>query len=290
MMRLIDYINKAFVGGYWMVGIRDKTNSTQRFEIVKPNKDQWLADPFIIENQGHHYLFVEQYLCQKNRAGIGVYEIKDGIPVNNELIIDNPFHMSYPCVFQYKGVYYMIPESSSNQSLDVYKASSFPYKWEHVISLIEGRRVVDTTVFLKEDDIYLLSYEKAGKGWNLITYILEMDTMSLRIIAETHYRTNVGRPAGKLFQKDGALYRPAQNCSTKYGESLYIYKVTRLDHECYTEQLVDEIKARDILMDVRFQRIHTINSDSRYVVVDVFHEQFNLFRWWKIIKRQYFQK
>lgn len=289
-MKFSEIYNKAFVGGYWMVGLQDSKSEALIYKKVPTSRGQWIADPFLFEDNGRHFLFVEQYFNRLNRAGLGVYEIVDGKPINNNVIIDNPYHMSYPCVFKYKGNYWMIPESSSNQSLNLYKASEFPLKWELEKTLIEGRRVVDTTVFVKGNDIYLLSYEKVSEGWQLLSYKLDMNTTTLSKISEIFYKTNIGRPAGRLFEIDGKLYRPAQNCSTKYGESLFIYEVTELSDNSYAEQFAYEIKCSDVKFEERFERIHTLNSDSRYEVVDVFQEHFDLFHWWKIMKRQYFKK
>ncbi len=281
--------HKAFTGGQWMVGLLNKKDG-QSYVCVKAPIGQWIADPFLFEEKGKHYLFVEQYFNSKNRAGLGVYEVIDGQPINNTIIIDNPYHMSYPCVFKYKDCHLMIPESSSNQTLDLYKATDFPFKWEHLTSLIKGRRVVDTTVFVKDDDVYLLSYESVSTGFVLHVYLLDMKSYALTEVGEACYKTNVGRPAGRLFEKDGKLYRPAQNCSTKYGESLYVYEVLELNEHSYAEQFAYEIKCSDVKFEERFERIHTLNSDSRYEVVDVFQEHFDPFHWWKIMKRKYFKK
>ncbi len=289
-MNISRLYNKAFTGGFWMVGLRDKENGSKAYKRVKAPKNQWLADPFMYEDNGRHFLFVEQYFNDQNRAGLGVYEIVEGMPVRNTVIMDNPYHMSYPCVFKYKDCHWMIPESSSNQTLDLYKATDFPSKWEHVTSLIKGRRVVDTTVFVKGDDVFLLSYESVSNQYVLHVYLLDMKSYTLTNVDEVCYKTNVGRPAGRLFEKDGKLYRPAQNCSTKYGESLYVYEVLELNNCSYSEQFAYEIKCSDVKYDGRFERIHTLNSDTRYEVVDVFQEHFDLFHWWKIFKRLFLKK
>ena len=41
-----------------------------------------------------------------------------------------------------------------------------------------------------------------------------------------------------------------------------------------------EIKCSDVKFEERFERIHTLNNDSRYEVVDVFQEHFDFFHWW----------
>ena len=155
---------------------------------------------------------------------------------------------------------------------------------------MKGHKVVDTTVFIKEEEVYLLSYESMSNFFMLNVYLLDMSDYTLTKVGEVRYKTNVGRPAGRLFKKNGKLYRPAQNCSEKYGESLYFYEVKELDRNSYTEQFAYEIKHNDVQCQEQFERIHTYNSDSRYEVIDVFQEKFDLFHWWKLFKRMYLKK
>lgn len=286
-MNFQQICNKAFTGGFWFVGIKKKNYLQDAYERVEVAEGQWLADPFLYEYNGKHYLFVEQYFNKRNRAALGVYDIVDGKAVNNRVIMEQPYHLSYPNVFYYKGEHWMIPESSSNQSLDLYHALSFPDKWEHVATLMSNCRVADTTTYIKGDTIYLISYEKSSNGWKLVLYLFDMDSLSMKRIADTCYEKNVGRPAGRFFEKDGRLYRPAQNCAEKYGESLLIYEITTIDSQSYQEKLVGEIQKKDIVMKERFERIHTLNSDSLYEVIDAYQEHFEPLQWWKIIKRQY---
>jgi hypothetical protein len=46
------------------------------------------------------------------------------------------------------------------------------------------------------------------------------------------------RPAGPLFIMDGALYRPAQDCSVTYGGAVVINRVERLTPEEFVERPV----------------------------------------------------
>lgn len=287
-MEFKSLVNKLFIGGVWIVGVRERHTPDMLYYRLLTRNGEWLADPFLYEVNGKHYLFVEQYYQNKNRAGIGVLEITEGertIDVIN--IIDTPYHMSYPCIFSYKGEHWMIPESASNQTLDLYKATDFPYKWEQVTHLLENKRVVDTTAYIKGDDVFLLSYETVLQGWDLVIYQLDLLSYGLTKITTVHYDNNVGRPAGRLFMKDGRLYRPAQNCVLKYGESLLFYEVTEFTNNTYHEEFSYEVKCNEVRMNAKFERIHTYNSDSKYEVIDVFQEQFDLFHWWKIFKRKY---
>jgi len=286
-MKIRVLFNKLFVGGQWYVGYRDyKLNNKREYSIVSVPDDQWVADPFLYEFEGKHYLFVEQYFKEKHRAGIGVFEIIDGEPVNNRIIIENDYHMSYPCVFYHKGKHYMIPESSANNTIDLYLADEFPYLWSHKAILLEGEKYVDSTVYQSGDNIYLLSYTTVQSGWSLVVFQLDLDTFSLVKLTEKIYSKNVGRPAGFLYRED-MLLRPSQDCSQKYGEALILNEIDELNNNSFQEHPVSGINYKDITSPLKIERVHTINRDSKYEVVDLFKEKLELLHAFRIIKRKY---
>lgn len=288
-MGMKKLFQKAFVGGGWSVAYRDteKEETAYRYADVDLPQDQWVADPFLFQYNGGHYLFCEQYETKKNRAGIGCFVFENGIPVNKGIVLQRPYHMSYPCVFAHQDMVYMIPETSANETVELYRAVEFPYKWELDTVLLRGR-YVDATVYQSEDGLLLFTYEKQGKVWNLACFSLNMATKSLQKRSEKIYETNVGRPAGSLWQEDGKLYRPAQDCSAKYGEALIVYRVDSLAP--LQETPVKRITAAQCDLPQKADRLHTYNTDGRYAVIDVFRERFDLFHGWKIFKRSILRK
>ena len=126
-MTIKRLIQKAFIGGQWYVGYRRKGDT--KYSVIETPRDMWIADPTMFVANGEHYLFVEVYEKKKKKAAIGYYHFENNVPVYKGLIVENPYHMSYPCVFEYNGEFYMIPESSANDSITLYRA-------EHFLSLI----------------------------------------------------------------------------------------------------------------------------------------------------------
>lgn len=290
-MTFKQLFHKLFIGGIWYVGYRYKHGAQDsKYEIVQTSAGQWLADPFLYEFEGRHFLFVEQYFNEKGRASIGVFELIDGKPCNNHIIIDNNYHMSYPCVFYYKGNHYIIPESSANNTIDLYIAREFPNKWEHKATLLNDEKYVDSTVFRGEDGLYLLSYKKEEFHWKLVVFLLDIEEERLTKLSEKVFSKNIGRPAGRLYFSNEQLLRPAQDCSIKYGERIIINKVEKIDCEQYSETPVSGISLKDIRCDLDVQRIHTYNNDSRYEVVDLFKERIDIFHGMRTIKRAYLSR
>ena len=269
-MRIIDLLKKAFIGGEWTVGYREIGKEVY---ATIPLDIGWIADPFLFEYQGEHFLFVE-YMNGK-KGEIAYYKFIDNKPVFQKVIISEPYHLSYPCVFAQGSDVYMIPESADNHSIDLYKAASFPDRWEKVCRLAEGI-YYDTTYANYKDKDYLITYSPMKAYFELGLVSFDIEGKRIKKLAEIHYKENIGRPAGRLYVENGELIRPAQDCSRKYGENLFFYKVIGLDDGKLSEVLVKTISVNET--NSNFHRIHTYNRDSGYEAVDFFKEQFQLSR------------
>jgi hypothetical protein len=75
------------------------------------------------------------------------------------------------------------------------------------------------------------------------------------------------RPAGRLYESGGSLYRPAQICAPLYGAGISINRVLRLSPEEYLER-----EERCILPTHPggLLGIHTVNRAGELSVVDAF--------------------
>ena len=73
------------------------------------------------------------------------------------------------------------------------------------------------------------------------------------------------RPAGALFRQNGQLFRPAQDCSVRYGYALSIQRVIRMDTTESEEETVQRILP-DWAEDA--QGTHTVNQADGITVYD----------------------
>ena len=273
-MSILNRIRNAFTGGEWSVAYREKDGGT--WKTIGAPENQWCADPFLFEADGEHYLFAEQYRKDADRGCIGYFRFIDGKPVNQGIIIENSFHMSYPDVFRYKDRFYMIPESSAGGTVDLYAADRFPDKWRREKTLISGKKYVDSTVYQDADGFYLISYTMTG-GYEIHVYSLDMEKQTVTLLSTKRYERNVGRPGGRLFWEEGRLIRPAQDCSRKYGEALILYQVDDLNRNgAFIEHEVRRIRAGELNLPGAPERTHHLTDDSRYEVMDVYKEKFDL--------------
>ena len=75
------------------------------------------------------------------------------------------------------------------------------------------------------------------------------------------------RPAGALFVRDGALYRPAQVCVPRYGAGLAIQRVLKLTPQQYAERQIERLLADPAGGVIG---LHTMNRAGDLTVVDAF--------------------
>ncbi len=284
-MGIANKLKNAITGGDWFVAYRGI--SQEKWKTVSLPDNQWCADPFVIEDGSGHYIFVEQYLKDKDKGCIGYFKFIAGEPVNQGIIIENTYHMSYPDVFRYKEQYYMIPESSANSTVDLYVADHFPEKWRKVKTLINGQKYVDSTVYQDGEDYYLISYSMTD-GYEIRVFTLDMEKQEVNLLSKRKYTKNVGRPGGRLFSENGKLMRPAQDCSRKYGEALIIYQVDDLNRSGeFVEHEARRMEAASVNIENRPERLHQWTGTNQYEVVDVYKERFDPLHFVKILIRSH---
>ena len=281
-MKIIDLAKKFFIGGEWLVGYRKR--GEEKYKVIRLEHG-WIADPFLFEYHGEHYLFVEK--VEKTKGEIACYKFIDDEPVFQQIVVSEPYHLSYPCVFSHSGNIYMIPESADNRSIDLYKAIQFPTRWEKMCRLETGV-YYDTTYCNIDGKDYLISYSPGIHNYSLCLFDLDTEKREVRKIAEMTYKSNIARPAGSLIKEGNNLIRPAQDCSRKYGEKLLYYRVKALNQEQYDEELSYSLSVEDT--GLPYQRIHTYNSDEAYECVDFFKEKFQPLRSIDIIMKHIKQR
>ncbi|MBR0513985.1 MAG: hypothetical protein IJK06_07010 [Clostridia bacterium] len=284
-MNIVNKLKNAVTGGEWYVAYKKKEQ--ENWQLTDVPENQWCADPFALEVGNEHYIFVEQYRKECEKGCIGYFRFVDDKPVNQGIIIENSYHMSYPDVFLYQGRYYMIPESAANGTVDLYLADDFPNKWHKEKTLINGHKYVDSTVYQDGEDYYLITYSMTG-GYEIHVFSLNMEKQEVKLLSKKRYNQNVGRPGGRLYLEEGKLMRPAQDCSIKYGEALIIYQVDNFNQNgAYVEHEVQRIEATYIGVAMNPERAHHLTFDGTWQTIDVYKERFYPLHFLKILIRSH---
>ena len=274
----------------WQLRIRANNNSSiyengfNAFKTLNPPKRKFWADPFIVTDKNSYYVFVEEFIYRTDKAHLSVLELDyDGNILKSEKIIERPYHMSYPFVFNLDDVYYMIPETSQNKTIELYRCSDFPYVWTFERNIMENIHATDTTLFHHDNKWWLFTTidQTGGISGSSTELFLFFTDDPIRGEWISHPLNPVisdeskARCAGKLFIENGKIYRPSQDCSVRYGRGLNINQVTKLNEYEYNEVLIMEIKPD---WDPKLQGMHTINNDKALTIIDTykFHKRFSI--------------
>ncbi len=199
-----------------------------------------VADPFLVHAGGRWFLFFEIVPRGQRNGLIGLAESADGLRWEyRSIVLNEPFHLSYPHVFSWNGDHYMTPETLGARQVRLYRAADFPSRWEPVGDLVPGRHA-DPTLF------------RAGDTWWLFTCSLPYQHSELRLYYADeltgpwteHPRSPIvvddprgARPAGRIISWDGTLLRFAQDCVPYYGHDVRAFRITRLTREDYQEEI-----------------------------------------------------
>ena len=228
------------------------------------------ADPFPFEWQGRQLMFMEEIL-PSGRGRLVVTEIAAGREPATPptVILDKPYHVSYPFVFDHAGEIYLIPETCQNRTVELYRAIHFPEKWELQKVLVERLRLVDTTPFYYGGVWYFFVTTAEVGVIPRESHLFYADRLEGAWISHPANPISSDarrlRSAGRLFWRNGRLLRPVQDCSLDYGLAVRLMEVRALSPEKYSETEVEVIDAR---WHPRAICTHTLNSSAGLEAID----------------------
>ena len=239
----------------WYIASRAKRWRTlaerddQGFRPLSVAEGHFHADPFLLAHDGRTYLFFEDYSHREQRGVIGCREVwPDGTAGPPEVVLERPYHLSYPFVFRLNGAMHLIPETTRNRDLELYRAYDFPRDWRLELVLMRDIHAADATLLEHEGTLWLFANvaEPGTSDWDAL-YLFFAD--SLHSEWRPHPLNPVvcdvrrARPAGRLFWDTGRLIRPAQDCSVRYGRAITLNRVDVLTKTNYVEVPVGRITA-----------------------------------------------
>jgi hypothetical protein len=197
----------------------------------------YTAYPFMVQDQGSYYMFFEVLNLDTNTGDIGLARSQDRTHWSyDRIVLDEEFHLSYPGIYQWEGQYYMIPESSENRSVRLYRAVSFPYEWEYVGKLLSDGTYSNPTAFFHDNRWWMFT-STPGKGDLNLYYsdslISGWKAHPLNPLIQDN--PNKAVPAGRVFEYEHRLYRVAQDDYPVYGIQVYAAEITGLSTESYRE-------------------------------------------------------
>jgi hypothetical protein len=245
----------------------DRLNLTGFREIPLPGGSEAMADPFLWETGGRTYLLFEEVAAESSRGRLGCVEVfENGSCSEMKIVLERPYHLSYPCVAPDGGELFLLPETSKAGRVDLYRFSRFPEDVELVASPVEGLALVDTTPVFLTDRWYFFTTTAQPFLETLLFWADRLDgAWHLHPCSPVSCSVRNSRSAGNLFWRNGRLYRPTQDCSIRYGYGIQVNEVTRLTPTEFEEHPVNHVLptwAPGLL------GTHTWNESSKFQVID----------------------
>ena len=232
-------------------GRRDASDSPMRMPTqmnwVDHPHDRFLADPFLARENEQTFVFVEDFSRVTGYATIGVFEPRD--PSSTfRTVLDRGRHLSYPFVFRDEetGDWLMLPEMAGERRVTLFRASSFPDEWHEDTVLLDDVVAYDPTIIFRAGRFWLF-YASGSAGSALDDELHLAFSETLRGPYTPHPRNPVksdvigARPAGRLFDWNGQLIRPAQDSAAEYGYAVVFQKVTALTPTAFAEEPIGGI-------------------------------------------------
>jgi hypothetical protein len=246
LSRIRNKIRSYFFLDQWIVLLAPssgyKSLSWKDFKPLNPPLDRFWADPFIWVHENTYYIFIEELLYSTNRGRIVCLTLdKEMNILSNQVVLERPYHLSYPFLFEYESQLYMIPETGKNNGIELYRCTRFPDKWEFEKTLIGNVYAVDVTLVNAHEKWWLFTNLQAedGSTWDTLhLYYADHPLSDLWIphpLNPIVKDVNSARPAGRIILHEGSLIRPSQDCSVRYGYATNFNRITALTETDYSE-------------------------------------------------------
>jgi hypothetical protein len=199
----------------------------------------------MLKVDGTWFMFFEVMNEQSGRGEIGLAVSQDAFHWRyQQIVLREPFHLSYPYVFEWQNAYYMIPETYQANSVRLYKAVDFPNRWTLVTTLLDGDDFVDPTIFHFKDHWWLFTDLSRPPYYAGTLRLFHADRLegpwaehakSPVLEANPH----IARPAGRVVLLDGSVIRYTQDCCPEYGRRVCAFEIKELTPATYREEPVD---------------------------------------------------
>jgi hypothetical protein len=208
-------------------------------ESVKDVRAAFVADPFMWRGAEGWTMFFEVLNRENERGEIGLATSVDGLEWSyRQIVLAEPFHLSYPYVFEWDGEHYMIPETLGAGAVRLYRAEEFPTRWALVCSLVEAS-CADPSIFRYGEKWWMFACSTPYQHDTLRLYHADdlkgpwAEHPSSPIVERDKH---TARPGGRVLVLDDRIIRFAQDCVPRYGTQLRAFEITELTTGSYVER------------------------------------------------------
>ncbi len=232
----------------------------------------FLADPFVITRDEKTYCFVEELDLKIDKALISVYELGKDAATPLGAVLEEPFHLSFPYLFEYNNELFMCPETSAAGDIRVYQCDEFPMKWSLREILMPEFYAADTMLFEHDGRWWMFTNTDEAR---IDEFCSELNIFWSDSPLSTDWTPHKQNPVmidsararnGGLLQQNGELFRVGQEQGfVTYGKRSRIHRITELTPEHYAEEEVARVMPE---FDDGAHGGHHLHSNGKVTVFD----------------------
>lgn len=246
--RLLAPVRRCGAIRHWNIALRrsDLPADVRHFDLaayqpLPVDPAIFYADPFVFAREGRTFLFAEAYPYAAGKGHLVCADVgESAAELHFRTILEKPWHLSYPFVFEWESQIYLAPEGSTHGGVEIYRAAAFPWEWELAHHLLPEWPLVDATFFEHEGWLWLFA-GAATPGASDWDELYAWHAPALDGPWTPHKLNPIksdcrsARPGGRPLRLSGRLLRPAQRCERHYGEALAWLEIRTLTPDAFEE-------------------------------------------------------
>jgi hypothetical protein len=211
-----------------------KNIDLNNMKYIHAPSGHFYADPIATKHNGLYYVFFETFDYKKGE--LAYYTLDENLNQSEikKIDIDIGPHTSFPYIIQDNEKYYMIPETCHLDRIGLYECISFPDKWRFKKTLVDKVHAGDNSVIWHNNMYYMFTVIYKNNRNHFCIYYSESLMGEWKPHKLVNMDTAIGnehttRCAGKIIQKDGRIFRPAQFSDRGInGEAVTLYEILTL--------------------------------------------------------------
>jgi hypothetical protein len=270
----------CFFSPHWRVGWRFVTDEDvwrnqdlqgQPWNVLPDPGFRFFADPFPVKWRDRTYVLVEDFDHRLQKGVISAVAFDSNGPAGPVVpVLEESWHLSYPFVIEHRGELWMVPESSQGGCIPLYRADPFPTRWIREGNLLSDIEASDATIVKHAERFWMFTVTRDRCG-------SLSDMLSIFVADDLHgpwaeHKDNpilidrsCARPAGKMFSRNGRLWRPVQDCRGGYGAGLGLAEITQLDENGFAQKIHKFLRPNAHWPG---RRLHTLNRSGNLECID----------------------
>jgi hypothetical protein len=253
--------------------INEVEKSLWRYKYLEiPTKGE-VADPFVVYKENKYIIYFEEW--HVIRGGfISCVEVDTKGKVLNYYpkVISADYHYSFPSTYEEDGQLYIIPETSDAGKIEIHHIEKFPDTFSLYAEILVGKTCYDPHIYKKDGIYYLFVNIKEHESISSYEECFLYTAINLKGPWIQHRQSPImsdvsnARAAGSILNVNGIIYRLSQNCEIRYGYSINLNKIIKLNEYEYIEEKTSEILP---FFKKNIIGVHTYNYTNGCNVIDV---------------------